>query len=159
MKFSIQEEGKEKQIFFNFQSASHATGIPSPTINYVLKKKATPIYRRRKDGVKFTIKNEEEKPFATIGGKDYKSFGEIEMDFGISRTLFINQLIAKKNHFLDSHEKSHEVEKSDELEEFLDKFKKLRMCAKIEKYTGLKAHWRDERGIVGRGFAAIQGVV
>ena len=159
MRFSIQEEGKEKQIFFTFQSASQETGIPSPAINYVLKKKATPVYRRRKDGVLFIIKNEEEKPFATINGKVYKSFEEIETDFGISRTLFINQLLVKKNHFLDSCEKSHEVEKSDELEVFLDKYKKLRMCAKIEKYTEMRAQFRDDYGIVGPGFASIKGII
>ena len=165
MKFSIQEEGKEKQIFFTFQSASQATGIPSTAIHYVLKKKATPIYRRRKDGVKFIIINEEEEPFATINGKDYKSFEDVETDFGISRTLFINQLLVKKNHFLDSREISHEVEKSDELEAFLDRVKKLRMCAKIEKCVGMRAklpgdprtlkdHMREANGIFGRGFAS-----
>ena len=37
MKFSIQEEGGEKQIFFTFKEASEKTGIPSKTIDRVLK--------------------------------------------------------------------------------------------------------------------------
>ena len=157
MKFSIQEEGKEKQIFFTYYSASLATGIPSQNIHYVLKKKQTPVHCRRKDGVKFTIKNEEEKPFAKIDGKDYFSLEEIERDFGISHTLFFNQLAAKKNHFLDYQEKSHDVEKSDELEEFLSKLKHLRMCAKIQRQTGIRAHWRNENNTIIRpGFAPIQ---
>ena len=32
MKFSIQEEEKEKQIFFTFKEASEKTGLPSKTI-------------------------------------------------------------------------------------------------------------------------------
>ena len=46
MKFSIQEEGQEKQIFLTFKEASTATGIPSKVILRVLKS-VQPKYVRR----------------------------------------------------------------------------------------------------------------
>ena len=152
MKFSIQEEGKEKQVFFTFQKASEETGIPSINIHYVLNKNKNPVYRRRKDGKKFTIKKEEETPFATIDGKEYFSFKEIEEDFGITRTIFINQLAKKKNHFLNRDEKSHNVVKSEDLKVFLDKFAQIKMCSKILRKTNSRAHWHDKNGKVCPGF-------
>ena len=151
MKFSIQEEGKEKQIFFSFQKASEETGIPTLNIHYVLNKNKKPVYRRRKDGVKFTIKKEET-PFAKIDGKDYFTMNEIEEDFGITRTLFINQLAKKKNHFLDRNEISHNVEKSEDLKVYLDKFAQLRMCSKVMRKTNSRAHWVDQNGKICPGF-------
>ena len=39
MKIEIQEEGKEKQIFFTFKDASVATGIPATTLLHFIKNK------------------------------------------------------------------------------------------------------------------------
>ena len=39
MRFSIQEEGKEKQIFFTFKEASEKTGNSSGTLSRFLKDK------------------------------------------------------------------------------------------------------------------------
>ena len=44
---------------------------------------------------------------------------EIQERFGVSRTVLFNQLCKKRTHFLDSQEKSHEVELSPSLEKFL----------------------------------------
>ena len=46
MKFSIQEEGGEKQIFFTFKEASEKTGLPSKTILRVLRSERDKYFRR-----------------------------------------------------------------------------------------------------------------
>ena len=47
MKFSIQEEGKEKQIFLTFKEASEQTGIPISNIWRVLKRENKKIQKER----------------------------------------------------------------------------------------------------------------
>ena len=108
MKFSIQEEGGEKQIFFTFKEASEKTGIPSKTILRVLKS-GNIKYFRRADKKTFFIEEEDQTPFIQIDGEDFFTAEEIQERFGLSRTVFFNQLCKKKTHFLDSQEKSHEV--------------------------------------------------
>ena len=108
MKFSIQEEGKEKQIFFTFKEASEQTGLPYKTIFRVLKS-GNIKYERRVGKKVFWIQEEETEPFIQIDGKDFSSAEEIQERFGLSRTVFFNQLCKKKNHFLDSGGKSYEV--------------------------------------------------
>ena len=108
MKFSIQEEGGEKQIFFTFKEASEKTGLPSKTILRVLKS-GNIKYFRRSDKKTFWIQDEDQTPFIQIDGEDFFTAEEIQERFGLSRTVFFNQLCKKKTHFLDSQEKSHEV--------------------------------------------------
>ena len=108
MKFSIQEEGGEKQIFFTFKEASEKTGIPSKTILRVIKSERNK-YFRRSDKKTFWIQDEDQTPFIQIDGEDFFTAEEIQERFGLSRTVFFNQLCKKKTHFLDSQEKSHEV--------------------------------------------------
>ena len=120
MKFSIQEEGGDKQIFFTFKEASEKTGLTSKNIARVLKSGRNK-YFRRSDKKTFWIQNEETFPFIQIDGEDFFTAEEIQERFGISRTVFFNQLMKKKTHFLDSQEKSHEVTwKSSELEKLLE---------------------------------------
>ena len=119
MKFSIQEEGQDKQIFFTFRDASEKTGLPSKTINRVLKS-GNNKYFRRADKKNFWIQEEDTDPFIQIDGEDFFSADEIQERFGVSRTVLFNQLCKKRTHFLDSQEKSHEVtELSSSLEKFL----------------------------------------
>ena len=119
MKFSIQEEGGEKQIFFTFKEASKKTGISSKTILRVLKSGRNK-YFCRSDKKTFWIQDEDQTPFIQIDGEDFFTAEEVQERFGISRTVLFNQLAKKKTHFLDSQEKSHEVTwKSDDLEKFL----------------------------------------
>ena len=126
-KFSIQEEGKEKQIFFTFKEASEKTGIPSKTILRVLKSGRNK-YFRRSDKKTFWIQNEETFPFIQIDGEDFFTAEEVQERFGLSRTVLFNQLCKKKTHFLDSQEKSHEVTwKSDDLEKFISLLKEAKM--------------------------------
>ena len=114
MKFSIQEEGQsgeptpEKQFFFTFKEASTQTGIPSKVILRFLQSRKQK-YVRRADKKVFWIRDEEKDPFIQIDGKDFFTAEEIRETFGLSRTVFFNQLQKKKTHFLDSQEKSHEV--------------------------------------------------
>ena len=65
MKFSIQEEGQEKQIFLTFKEASSATGIPSKVILRVLNS-AESKYVRRADKKVFWIQKEETEPFIQV---------------------------------------------------------------------------------------------
>ena len=131
MKFSIQEEGQEKQIFFTFKEASAQTGLPSKVILRVLQSGQIK-YVRRADKKVFWIREEEEAPFIQIDGKDFFTAEEIQERFGLSRTVFFNQLCKKKTHFLDSQEKSHEITwKSPRLEKFLSKLKEKDTVEKL----------------------------
>ena len=134
MKFSIQEEGSEapdKQIFFTFKEASEKTGILSKRIAQTLRSGRNK-YFRRSDKKTFWIQNEETTPFIQIEGEDFFSADEIQERFGISRTIFFNQLYKKRTHFLDSREKSHEVTwKSDGLEKFLSKLRERDAAEKV----------------------------
>ena len=134
MKFSIQEEGSEapdKQIFFTFKEASEKTGILSKRIAQTLRSGRNK-YFRRSDKKTFWIQNEETTPFIQIDGEDFFSADEIQERFGISRTIFFNQLCKKRTHFLDSQEKSHEVTwKSDGLEKFLSRLRERDAAEKV----------------------------
>ena len=80
----------------------------------------------------FWIQEEESSPFIQIEGEDFFSADEIQERFGISRTIFFNQLCKKRTHFLDSREKSHEVTwKSDSLESFLSKLRERDATEKV----------------------------
>ena len=131
MKFSIQDKGQIKQIFFTFREASEKTGILSKTINRVLKS-GNRKYFRRSVKKTFWIQEEESSPFIQIDGEDFFSAGEIQGRFGVSRKSFFTQLAKKKTHFLDSQEKSHELTwKSEMLESFLSRLRESEAVQKV----------------------------
>ena len=142
MKFSIQEErpqgeghpgelAPEKQIFFTFKEASAQTGLPSKVILRVLQSGQNK-YVRRADKKVFWIRVEETEPFIQIGGEDFFTAEQIQERFGLSRTVFFNQLSKKKTHFLDSQERSHEVTGvSPRLEKFLSKLNEKAAVEKV----------------------------
>ena len=131
MKFSIQEEGGDKQIFFTFKEASEKTGLTSKNIARVLKSGRNK-YFRRSDKKTFWIQEEDTDPFIQIDGEDFFTAEEIQKRFGLSRTVFFNQLRKKKTHFLDSQEKSHEVTwKSLILEKLIELMQKNEMEQRI----------------------------
>ena len=131
MKFSIQEEGHDKQIFFTFKEASTQTGLPSKVILRVLQS-GQQKYVRRSDKKVFWIREEEQSPFIQVDGEDFFTAEQIQATFGLSRTVFFNQLQKKKTHFLDSQEKSHEVTwASPQLQKFLSKLREREVVAKI----------------------------
>ena len=71
-------------------------------------------------------------PFIQVDGEDFFTAEEIQKRFGLSRTVFFNQLCKKKTHFLDSQEKSHEVTwASPRLQKFLSKLKEKDTVAKL----------------------------
>ena len=145
MKFSIQEAGGEKQIFFTFKEASEKTGLTSKNIARVLKSGRNK-YFQRSDKKTFWIQNEEITPFIQIDGEDFFSAEEIQERFGISRTVFFNQLCRKKSHFLDSQEKSHEVTwKSDDLEKFISLLKEAKMVGNVAPATFRGAKKADKK--------------
>ena len=145
MKFSIQEAGGEKQIFFTFKEASEKTGLTSKNIARVLKSGRNK-YFRRSDKKTFWIQNEEITPFIQIDGEDFFSVEEIQERFGVSRTFLVNQLMKKKTHFLDSQEKSHEVTwKSDDLEKFLSLMKEAKMIGNVAPATFRGAKKADKK--------------
>ena len=137
MKFSIQEEGKEKQIFLTFKEASEQTGIPISNIWRVLKRENKKF--KRKDGKVFFIQEEEtNEPFLQVDGEDIFDYDELEK-FGISSQCFLNQILKKKKHFLDSEEITHYITwKSPEFDFFIDTLRKNRMDAKIIN------HWKKK---------------
>ena len=131
MKFSIQEEGQDKQIFFTFKEASTQTGLPSKVILRVLQS-GQQKYVRRSDKKVFWIQEEEQSSFIQVDGEDFFTAEQIQERFGLSRTVFFNQLQKKKTHFLDSQEKSHEVTwASPQLQKFLSKLREREVVAKI----------------------------
>ena len=95
MKFSIQEEGQDKQIFFTFKEASAQTGLPSKVILRVLQSGQIK-YERRADKTVFWIREEKEAPFIQVDGEYFFTSEEIQERFGLSRTVFFNQLCKKK---------------------------------------------------------------
>ena len=130
MKFSIQEEGGEKQIFFTFKEANEKTGIPSSNIWRVLKRENKKF--KRKDGKVFFIQEEEtNEPFLQVDGEDIFDYVELEK-FGISSQCFLNQILRKKKHFLDSEEITHYITwKSPEFDFFIDALRTNRMDTNI----------------------------
>ena len=146
MRFSIQEEGKEKQIFFTFKEASEKTGLSSKTIWRVLETEK-PKYFRRTDKNVFWIQDEEESPFIQIDGEDFSSAEEIQERFGLSRTVFFNQLCKKKTHFLDSGEKSHEITwASPSLEKLLNLMRVKEANSKFLYARAKKRNFKNGRG-------------
>ena len=120
MKISIQEEGKEKQVYLTFKDAMEASGIPSPQI-YLIIKRGNPRYKRRSDGKVFFIQTEKDEKLCSIDNEVFTSFEQIKERFGISPTLFLNQITRKKCHFLDANEISHFAEDlSPEIEKMID---------------------------------------
>ena len=131
MKISIQEEGKEKQVFLTFKEAAASIGIPSTQI-YGIIKRGEPRYKRRSHKKGFFIREEKDEKLCSIDGEDFLSFQQIKDCFGISPTVFLNQISRKKTHFLDENEITHFIENlSPEMEKIIDGKKRMEMNEKI----------------------------
>ena len=131
MKFSIQEAGGEKQIFFTFKEASEKTGLSSKNILRVLKSGRNKYFE---DPTKklFGFRMKKQLHLYRSMEKIFSPLEEIQERFGVSRTLLFSQLAKKKTHFLDSQEKSHEVTwKSDDLEKFISLLKEAKMVGNV----------------------------
>ena len=87
MKISIQEEGKEKQVFLTFKEAAASIGVPSPQI-YNIIKRGEPRYKRRSGKKVFFIREETDGKLCSIDGEDFLFFQQIKDKFGISNSFF-----------------------------------------------------------------------
>ena len=80
----------------------------------------------------FFIREEKDEKLCSIDGEDFLSFQQIKDCFGISPTIFLNQISRKKTHFLDKNEITHFIENlSPEMEKLSDGQKRLNMNEEI----------------------------
>lgn len=137
MRFSIQEEGKDKEIFFTFGEANKKTGLDSRLIYAVLKRKDN-RYRRKSDGKVFFIqKEEEDENLFIIDGEEINSFDEMKEKFGLTPTKISNQLIKNKRELTDVSGKVHKVEFMCELlQKALDEKRQYNLVRKIARDVG-----------------------
>ena len=91
MRFSIQEEGKNKKIFHSFSDAQKETGVQNSVIEATLQR-TNSRYHRKSDNKFFLIKKEPPVKILTINGEDFFSLEEIQQKFGLSQTKLLNQL-------------------------------------------------------------------
>ena len=96
MRFSIKAPNKSLQFFHLPSAAVKASGLHWVTIKTALERE-NPFYHRRSDNALFTIRKAEPIKIATIDGKDFFSVEEIQEEFGLTPTKFLNQI--RKNKF------------------------------------------------------------
>ena len=92
MRFSIQEQNRKKMIFHSPADAYKVTGVHFTTIKTTLERGANPIYHPRSDNKLFEIKKEDPIRLIMIEGEDFFSLEEIQAKFGLSPTIFLNQV-------------------------------------------------------------------
>ena len=92
MRFSIQEQNGKKMIFHSPAEAHKVTGVHFTTIKTTLERGANPIYHRRSDNKLFEIRKEDPIRLIMIEGEDFFSLEEIQAKFGLSPTIFLNQV-------------------------------------------------------------------
>ena len=132
MKFSIQEDGGEKQFFLSFQDAEKKTGISSLTIARIIKSDKD-YFRRRSDKRLIFIRKENDEPFIQIDGEDFNSFEEINARFGLKRQVFYKQLLKKGGkYFIDAQGDIHKISKKSQLlEKLISDSQQLEMLARV----------------------------
>ena len=106
MKFYNPRRRRKKTTFLTFKDATKETGISIFNIWKALKR-PNKKFTRKSDGNVFFIQEEKDEKLCSIDGEDLFSFEQIKERFGISPTVFLNQIIKKKKHFLDKDEISH----------------------------------------------------
>ena len=92
MRFSIQEQNGKKMIFHSPAEAYKVTGVHFTTIKTTLERGANPIYHRKSDNKLFEIRKEDPIRLIMIEGEDFFSLEEIQAKFGLSPTIFLNQV-------------------------------------------------------------------
>ena len=96
MRFSVKEQNEKKMFFHLPASAQKVTGLHMTTIKTILERGGNPVYHRKFDNKLFEILEEPPIKILTIEGKDFFSLEEIEKEFGLSPTKFMNQVRNKK---------------------------------------------------------------
>ena len=79
-------------IFHSPAEAYKVTGVHFTTIKTTLERGANPIYHRRSDNKLFEIRKEDPIRLIMIEGEDFFSLEEIQAKFGLSPTIFLNQV-------------------------------------------------------------------
>ena len=79
-------------IFHSFAEAHKVTGVHFTTIKTTLERGANPIYHRKSDNKLFEIRKEDPIRLIMIEGEDFFSLEEIQAKFGLSPTIFLNQV-------------------------------------------------------------------
>ena len=152
MRFSIQEQNGKKMIFHSPAEAHKVTGVHFTTIKTTLERGANPIYHRKSDNKLFEIRKEDPIRLIMIEGEDFFSLEEIQAKFGLSPTIFLNQVkndkFAKRIDWIspelfpggEAKRAKQDVEKPDEIkilrEEMKSQFEKYQeeMKSQFEKY-------------------------
>ena len=97
MKFSIQEEGQEKQIFFTFKEASAQTGLPSKVILRVLQSGQIK-YVRRADKKCFGFGKKKNHHSSRLMGKIFSPRKKFRNDLDC-HAQFFQSTLQKENSF------------------------------------------------------------
>ena len=95
MRFSIQEDGKAKRFFHLLADAQKEIGVHHSLIKGVLARKNS-SYHRKSDNKLFAIQKEPAVKLLTVQGKDFFSLEEIQSEFKLSPTVFVNQIRNQK---------------------------------------------------------------
>ena len=135
MKFSIQEEGGEKQFFLSFQDAEAKTGINGATVLRIIRS-GKGYFKRRSDRKIIFIREEYDEPFIQIDGVDFYEFEEVFEQFGLKRQVFYKQLLKKGGkYFTDAQGEFHKVTaKSQLLERLIGDSRRLEMNRQLLAY-------------------------
>ena len=96
MRFSVREQNEKKMFFHLPAAAQKVTGLHLTTIKTILDRGGNPNYHRKSDNKLFEILEEPPIKILTIEGKDFFSLEEIEKEFALSPTKFMNQVKNKK---------------------------------------------------------------
>ena len=139
-------------IFHSPAEAHKVTGVHFTTIKTTLERGANPIYHRKSDNKLFEIRKEDPIRLIMIEGEDFFSLEEIQAKFGLSPTIFLNQVkndkFAKRIDWIspelfpggEAKRAKQDVEKPDEIkilrEEMKSQFEKYQeeMKSQFEKY-------------------------
>ena len=147
MRFSIQEQNGKKMIFHSPAEAHKVTGVHFTTIKTTLERGANPIYHRKSDNKLFEIRKEDPIRLIMIEGEDFFSLEEIQAKFGLSPTIFLNQVkndkFAKRIDWIspelfpggEAKRAKQDVEKPDEIKILRSQFEKYQeeMRSQFEK--------------------------
>ena len=82
---------KQKRFFHLPADAQKETGLDHCLIKKVLERKNF-SYHRKSDNKLFSIQKEDKIKLLTVQGKDFFSLEEIQQEFGLSQTVFMNQI-------------------------------------------------------------------
>ena len=96
MRFSVRKQNEKKMFFHLPAAAQKSYRIALDNNKTILDRGGNPNYHRKSDNKLFEILEEQPIKILTIEGKDFFSLEEIEKEFALSPTKFMNQVKNKK---------------------------------------------------------------